>query len=180
MILLSLLSDPGSSILERKWDLEYDENSWSIWSLDQLKNAQKRGVLLLWSITDLATSFMILSYAISPLYLFMPLIITVLSYTPIFCSISSRNSSMISSWNWASSPLLSRVGLCWIFKSSAFLYLLIPIVSWWVIVVKKLSTCWAQEKKNDVLSLCCTTVFSAYDFAIANFYTPARPYIHSK
>ena len=90
---------------------------------------------------------------------------------------------MISSRNWASSPLVSRAELCWILESSAFLYSLIFVLSWWAIVVKnhrKSLTCWVWEKKNDVLSLPFSAVFLAQDFAITDFSTPAGPHIHSK
>ena len=36
------------------------------------------------------------------------------------------------------------------------------------------------EKENDAPSLHCVIVFLAYDFEIADFLTPAGPYIHSK
>ena len=122
---------------------------------------------------------MILLCSESPLYLARLLIITVLSCIPIFHSTSSRNSLMISSRNWMSSLLVSKAELHWILESSVFLYLSISILSWWVIVVKnyrRSSTCWVQEKKNDIPSLHWAAVFLAHDFVITNFSTTAGCY----
>ena len=93
------------------------------------ENVQRREILLLYSITDLNTSFMILYYTRSLLHSSRSLIITVLFCIPTFHSASSKNDLIISLQNWKLSSFLSRAGLYWILGSSAFLYLLIYIVS---------------------------------------------------